>query len=340
MSSVQSLRQFISERLTAAAGEIFTEFEKTIVQYEEEIDRQRRLLDISWKPHRSSDTAEIKKEQQKPELPQIKEEEEELCFGKDKEQLVLKQEAETFMVTEQRDHREPEPNRDQLFSQNSPEAENQDQEGTRTGDSGSSREEELKGNRKSPESRDLRDDVIRLKLKRQKKTTTGGKVYSCGSCGKSFFDSSFLAQHVRTHTGETPFSCLTCGKSFRQRRNLNDHVRTHTGEKPFTCQTCGTSFTQRSHLRRHMIIHSGEKSFSCQTCGKEFSRKQSLTDHMICHTGERPFSCLTCGKSFSHRSTLSYHLKTHTGEKSFLCQTCGKGFNKKVVWMKHTRTHR
>ncbi|XP_037837301.1 cilia- and flagella-associated protein 251-like [Kryptolebias marmoratus] len=50
MSSVQSLRQFISERLTAAAGEIFTEFEKTIVQYEEEIDRQRRLLDISSKP--------------------------------------------------------------------------------------------------------------------------------------------------------------------------------------------------------------------------------------------------------------------------------------------------
>ncbi|XP_041849461.1 heat shock cognate 71 kDa protein-like isoform X2 [Melanotaenia boesemani] len=50
MSSVQHLREFISERLTAAAEEIFTEFEKTIVQYEEEIDRQRRLLDITWNP--------------------------------------------------------------------------------------------------------------------------------------------------------------------------------------------------------------------------------------------------------------------------------------------------
>ena len=50
MSSVQHLREFISQRLTAAAEEIFTEFEKTIVQYEEEIDRQRRLLDITWKP--------------------------------------------------------------------------------------------------------------------------------------------------------------------------------------------------------------------------------------------------------------------------------------------------
>ncbi|XP_051809003.1 zinc finger MYM-type protein 1-like isoform X2 [Acanthochromis polyacanthus] len=50
MSSVQYLREVISERLTAAAEEIFTEFEKTIVRYEEEIDRQRRLLDNIWKP--------------------------------------------------------------------------------------------------------------------------------------------------------------------------------------------------------------------------------------------------------------------------------------------------
>ncbi|XP_037553724.1 uncharacterized protein LOC119430392 [Nematolebias whitei] len=59
MSSVQSLREFISERLTAAAEEIFTEFEKTIVRYEEEIDRQRRLLDISWKPHTHLHTTEL-----------------------------------------------------------------------------------------------------------------------------------------------------------------------------------------------------------------------------------------------------------------------------------------
>lgn len=50
MSSVLYLRDFISERLTAAAEEIFSEFEKTIVQYEEQLDRQRRLLDVSWKP--------------------------------------------------------------------------------------------------------------------------------------------------------------------------------------------------------------------------------------------------------------------------------------------------
>ncbi len=50
MSSVECLRQFVSQRLTAAAEEIFGVFKQTIVQYEEEINRQRRLLDIVWKP--------------------------------------------------------------------------------------------------------------------------------------------------------------------------------------------------------------------------------------------------------------------------------------------------
>ncbi|XP_029958759.1 uncharacterized protein LOC115396836 [Salarias fasciatus] len=49
MSSVQALREFIKQRLTAAAGEIFTAFLQTIVQFEEEIDRQRKLLQIKWK---------------------------------------------------------------------------------------------------------------------------------------------------------------------------------------------------------------------------------------------------------------------------------------------------
>lgn len=44
MSSVEYLREFVARRLTAAAEEIFGVFQKTIVEYEEEIKRQRRLL--------------------------------------------------------------------------------------------------------------------------------------------------------------------------------------------------------------------------------------------------------------------------------------------------------
>ena len=54
MASVEYLREFISERLSAAAEEIFKGFKKAIVEYEEEIDRQRRLLDVACKPERQS----------------------------------------------------------------------------------------------------------------------------------------------------------------------------------------------------------------------------------------------------------------------------------------------
>nr|XP_024655872.1 golgin subfamily A member 6-like protein 6 [Maylandia zebra] len=135
MPSVQYLREFINERLTAAAEQIFLEFEKTIVQYEEEIDRQRRLLDITWKPqiklHRTDDPQqpvckeeeEVLPEQQlwnqeEPEPPQIKEEQEELCSSQEGEQLGLKEEMDTFMVTvaEEGEHSEPEADREQLPS--------------------------------------------------------------------------------------------------------------------------------------------------------------------------------------------------------------------------------
>ncbi|XP_037553718.1 rho GTPase-activating protein gacV-like, partial [Nematolebias whitei] len=97
MSSVQSLREFISERLTAAAEEIFTEFEKTIVQYEEVIDRQRRLLDISWKPQINPHAAG-------PELPQH-------CVWKEEvltDQQLYNQESNSSL-----DQEEPEPSQNE-----------------------------------------------------------------------------------------------------------------------------------------------------------------------------------------------------------------------------------
>ncbi|XP_054466130.1 uncharacterized protein LOC129100713, partial [Anoplopoma fimbria] len=131
MSSVESLREFVTERLTAAAQEIFGVFEKTIFQYEEEVDRQRRLLDVVWKPAIKLHRIELPKQhvceeeevlsdqqlcvqernssldQEDPEPPQVKEEQEEPCTSQEGEQLELKQETETFVLTpsdEESDH--------------------------------------------------------------------------------------------------------------------------------------------------------------------------------------------------------------------------------------------
>lgn len=50
MSSVDYLRKIVNDRLTVAAEEILRIFQLTIDEYEEEIDRQRKLLDVVWRP--------------------------------------------------------------------------------------------------------------------------------------------------------------------------------------------------------------------------------------------------------------------------------------------------
>ncbi|XP_005755102.1 uncharacterized protein LOC102199267 [Pundamilia nyererei] len=107
MSSVLHLREFIEGRLTAAAEQIFSEFEKTIVRYEEEISRLR-LLDI--RPGIKSHSTGLDEQQvcdqegssslnqQDPEPPQTKEEQEETCSSEEGEQFELKQEAEGIHV--------------------------------------------------------------------------------------------------------------------------------------------------------------------------------------------------------------------------------------------------
>ncbi|KAK2889865.1 hypothetical protein Q8A73_018165 [Channa argus] len=148
MSSVQCLRTFVNERLTAAAEEIFGVFHKTIVEYEEQI----RLLEIVWKPeiklhrieHHVVKEEEVLADQQVSNqhwnpiadqvdsVPtQVKEDQEEHSLTQEEEELVVKQETDSFILTlsdvEIYD-RETESNDNQLLlSHNSPITESQEQ---------------------------------------------------------------------------------------------------------------------------------------------------------------------------------------------------------------------
>ncbi|XP_055359735.1 uncharacterized protein LOC129602912 isoform X3 [Betta splendens] len=148
MSSVQGLRAFVTERLTAAAAEILGAFEKTMEEYEAEIGRQRRLLDSVFKPdvklHRIEEPADQpahKEEQvlsnqhlcgqrnkssldQKDPHVKVKEEQEQLCIVPEGEQLLLKQETDDLTWIPpcgESDHDEAEPIIEhQLSSSSSP----------------------------------------------------------------------------------------------------------------------------------------------------------------------------------------------------------------------------
>uniref|UniRef100_A0A3P8PIY5 C2H2-type domain-containing protein n=1 Tax=Astatotilapia calliptera TaxID=8154 RepID=A0A3P8PIY5_ASTCA len=261
--------------------------------------------------------------QEDPETPQIKEEKEELGSSQKGEQLGLKQEADTFMVTpayEESAYSKPEPNSEQLLSHSSPEAETRDNEKSQHVVSGTTRNTELNERRHSQ-----RVDNLPVSSSKSR-TDTKNKSIQCEVCGKTLQDEYNMITHLRVHTGEKPYSCSTCGKRFADLSTFKKHKRIHKGEKPYSCGTCGKRFAALSTFKKHMRIHKGEKPYSCGTCGKTFATSLEVKTHTRIHTGEKPYSCSTCGKKICTLSAFKTHMRVHTGEKPYPCGTCGKSF--------------
>ncbi|KAK2896043.1 hypothetical protein Q8A73_015531 [Channa argus] len=329
MPSHQYLREFVSERLTAAAEEIFGVFENIIVEYEEEIGRQRRLLDAVYKPeiklHRIEVTQQhvCKEEeeegclsnqqlcnqewnstldQEDPDHPQIKKELEEHCASQEGKQIAVKQETETFMLTpgfEESCNSEPGTNSNHWLL--SPVAHSQEQNGGKHVDSESASHSRKVYNSPMPG--------------RGCDPPKDNKFLKCDTCGKAFRAykrSSLLKLHMSTHTDEKPYICKICGKSFCRVSLLKWHMRIHADKKPHSCEMCGTKFYCRGVLKVHMRTHTGERPYPCDTCGKRFAQRSSLNAHLKIHTGEKPYTCNICGKSFFRIPDLKKHLRTHT----------------------------
>ncbi|XP_030272557.1 zinc finger protein 37-like [Sparus aurata] len=218
--------------------------------------------------------------------PQIKEEHVELCTSLEEQQLILKPETDTFMMTatyEESDHNVPEPESDrQLLFENWHVAESQVQ---KVGPQSMINTEP--GPEKShPKSRSQSIIVPKSSFSQIDHYMHRGekKQYSCEACGKAFKYKSRLCMHMKTHTGEMPYSCTTCGQGFSFRSSLMIHMRIHTGEKPFVCKTCGRGFTRRAHMTVHMRrAHTGEKPYVCKICGMRYFEKSVLTRHSLIH---------------------------------------------------------
>uniref|UniRef100_UPI0037E7393F zinc finger protein OZF-like n=1 Tax=Semicossyphus pulcher TaxID=241346 RepID=UPI0037E7393F len=396
MSKVQILRACVSQRLTAAAEEIFELFERTIAEYEEELCRskenQRKILDAVFNPevrlHRADiqqllvSNEEVPPEQQEwspsldqdntPELPPIKEEQEEVWTNQEEEQLHELEEADIIKLTfSPVPLKSEEEDPQSLQFQQTQTKEHRDAECLKTAadgedcggsepdrsfnpdshlqpvthdESSHSSECETKVSRWDwEETSEPQSGLNPLQNKEEPvgdiECNTGNALMSSAECSKAFGQKQQLQKHTGILKGVKPFSCSVCGKRYSQKISLTKHMKRHSEGTCFTCSVCKKSFPCREELVRHMRIHTAEKPFGCSVCGIRFSQRIQLTSHLRVHTGEKPFTCSICKTSFTLRRSLIIHMRIHTGEKPFSCNICGYRFTQHGAMKRHMTAH-
>ncbi|XP_051805466.1 zinc finger protein 180-like [Acanthochromis polyacanthus] len=382
MDSVQSLRELINERLTAAAEEIFTEFEKTIVQYEEEIDRQRRLLDVIWKAERKFHTTDLLQQnvqeenvlaeqnlcnqernsnldQEDPEPPQMKEEQEELRTSQEGEQLVLMEEAdalvqgnsnceEIFGVSDKRLGQLDEDIDDQHMLKDMiwkpriilHRIDHQHQDVCKEGNGLANQhlcnqENKFRLDQKEAEPPQIKEDQEELCTSQQGEQLVLNQATDTFLSISTDMDSDLSelkpnSDHLFSYNStvaESPHQDGSKLVASRSTRNETPKPKSHS-----SCNVAKSSMSEHHCDVDTSII-------KCDVFGNIFQNKHQIKQHHQIHKGVKPNDCNACGKSFSSWSHLKAHMSIHTSEKRFSCEKCGKRFRQNGHLTVHMRTH-
>uniref|UniRef100_A0A672Z8F6 C2H2-type domain-containing protein n=1 Tax=Sphaeramia orbicularis TaxID=375764 RepID=A0A672Z8F6_9TELE len=365
MCEMQKLRVSVEQILTAAAEEIFGVFQRSIAEIEEKLSdsqkhkkRNQRLpdtvhqTDILIPPEQQGRSPHV--DQEDPEPPHIKEEQEEEWISQEGEQtikLLLLSECPTltqklWMVKEELplEQQERNPSPDQV-----------DPEPPHTKE-----EENLWTNQEGEQLQGLEEADI------TKFPSTPPHVkseYDEDKAQSSQFHQSQTEENTeepedRDDFGESepdsiqnndfPISDVACKTAHHRTEDdntckllsvLDTQAPVHTTKKPFSCSVCKKGFAYKSKLKEHMIVHTGEKPFSCSVCNKGYARKSLLQEHMLVHTGKKPFSCSVCNKVFTCESQVKRHMPVHSREKPFSCSVCKKGLAFKWKLYEHMLIH-
>ncbi|XP_075961697.1 calaxin isoform X1 [Anarhichas minor] len=336
MSQMQLLRLFISERLSAAAEEIFAAVQRTVTEREEEAARSERDADqrgLKQEVHVHNDDA-----------PQIF-----VCAHEQKhfEQQWSPESCHNNPSVDQDDTGllAPEPpaiKQEQPWS--SPDMEDAD---TSTG-------------KVTPTymTSCIYSDMTELQThdtgnEDRKPVSVEGTAQSSSEYWTLLPDCSVSLNNMGPELGLATQTDYSIGKVHTQsptgRKQLTKSCEPHSptppnketksSSKSYRCRFCGKEFSHSAHLATHAQIHTSEKLFICEVCGKEFRHGNSVNVHMRIHTAEKPYRCRICGKEFRHVGNLNVHTRIHTGEKPHTCTVCGKKFSRNNLMTKHMAVH-
>ncbi|XP_037651611.1 zinc finger protein 569-like isoform X1 [Sebastes umbrosus] len=302
-------------------------------------------------------------DQEDPEPPHIKEEQEELWISQEGEQLQGLEEADIIKfpfspvsVKSEDDDDEEKPQSSQLHQrqteQMETEADGEDCGGPEPArNSDPDRHLEPDTDDKTDSSSEP-DDSVDIEFWKDTRKHQPGFTYQRNkkvsvNDGYNTGDKPFSCSDDKAETEPKTDDCVDArdfSKQIRQPQSGPNHLNTeevsvsdtgcNTDKKPFSSSEDGHT------LLTHKKSPTGEKPFGCSVCGQTFAKHESLSSHMTCHSGEKPFRCSVCNTGFSDSEALVQHMRIHTRQTQFSCRICGEEFAWRRYLTKHMEVHK
>ncbi|XP_067444536.1 zinc finger protein 771-like [Thunnus thynnus] len=140
---------------------------------------------------------------------------------------------------------------------------------------------------------------------------------------------------TKQRNNQRTWSCKLCGESFHSRSSLMMHVKSHANNTATLCPPKHAALADNGIE----ALETHRENNLCYICGKTFTTRTHLKRHLLVHTGQKPHCCKVCGKRFARGECLRIHMRIHTVEKPYTCEVCGKGFRQRGNMICHIRTH-